>query len=374
MPVNMSNCMRIGVDGLKIPESVRRGPLASVDHAHQLGMAGIFFRTAQQMSPTLDAGEFQAIRDRADELGMYLETGLGKMNPYANPETPEFRAAGDGDIVRGARRIMEACAAIDCRELWCSAGSYKSIYRGRWAYDRFRTDVTWVEQLEATERFVRKLAPIARDLGVHLNFETHEEITSSELVRLVESVGPDVVGIVYDMGNGLQRLEHPAWTARRVAPYVRQTHVKDAAVVRVSGGLTFQSRPCGTGLIDFHTVLAIVAAANPKVNLSIENDSPRSERTKPPSKMLIEVEDPEFVAAHPDLSREELADYLALVDAYAQRIDAGEVVTFNEYAEQPFEYAESVAFIQDSATYLRAVCAAERLPLTDAALASVAQV
>jgi sugar phosphate isomerase/epimerase len=360
--------MRIGVDGLKIPESASRGPLASVDHAHQLGMDGIFFRTAQQMSPTLDAAEFRAIRDRADELGLYVETGLGKMNPYANPETPEFRAAGDGDIVLGARRIMEACAAIDCRELWCSTGSYKSVYRGRWAYDRFRSDVSWVEQLEATERFVRKLAPIARDLGLHLNFETHEEITSFEVVRLVEAVGPDVVGIVYDVGNPLQRLEHPAWTARRVAPYVRQTHVKDVSLVRVPGGLTFQSRPCGTGLVDFHTVLPIIAAVNPDLNLSIENDTPRSERTKPPSRMIIEVDAPDFVAAQPDLSREELDDYLGLVEAFGKRMAAGEVVDHEQYAQQPFEYVESVAFIQKSAGYLRQVALAERLPLAQAPL------
>lgn len=362
--------MRIGVDGLKIPESATRGPLASVDHAHALGMSGIFFRTALQMSPTLDAGEFQAIRDRADELGMYLETGLGKMNPYANAETPEFRAAGDGDITLGARRILEACAAIDCRELWCSTGSYKSVYRGRWAYDRFRTDVDWAEQLAATERFVGKLAPIARDLGIHLNFETHEEVTSFEIVRLVEAVGPDVVGIVYDMGNLLQRVEHPLWTARRVAPYVRQTHVKDSFVMRHPAGLLFQSRPCGTGVVDFDSVLPIVASARPNVNLSIENDAPRSERTKPPSRTIIEIDDPQFLAAHPDLTQEELHDYLALVDALAPRVESGEVMSYDEYAQQRFEYAESVAFIQDSAAHLRAVCRRQQLPLVEEPVAS----
>jgi hypothetical protein len=117
--------MRIGVDGLKIPESARRGPLGSLDHGHALGMAGLFFRTALQMSPTLDPGELRAIRQKADDLGMYIETGLGKVNPYANAETPELRAIGDGDIVLGCRRIMEACAAIDCRELWSVTASYK---------------------------------------------------------------------------------------------------------------------------------------------------------------------------------------------------------------------------------------------------------
>jgi len=32
-------------------------------------------------------------------------------------------------------------AAIDCRELWVGTANYKSIYPGRYATDRFRTDV-----------------------------------------------------------------------------------------------------------------------------------------------------------------------------------------------------------------------------------------
>jgi sugar phosphate isomerase/epimerase len=355
--------MRIGVDGLKIPESARRGPLGSLDHAHELGMAGLFFRTVLQMSPTLDAGELREIRQRADDLGMYIETGLGKVNPYANPETPEFRAVGDGDIILGARRIMEACAAIGCRELWAATASYKSAFRGRWAYDRFRADVTWEEQLEATDRFLKKLAPIARDLGIHINLETHEEITTFELVRLVEAVGPDVTGIVFDTGNVLQRVEHPVWAARRVAPYIRQSHVKDCLVARTPGGLTYQLRPLGTGVVDFSELLPIMAAANPNLHLSIENDESMDDRPRVRQKTLIEIDDPDFLAGHPDLTEAEKTAYMDLVAAYARRIEAGEVLSWDAYADQPFGYAETVAYIQSSAAHLRGICERQGLPL-----------
>src|SRR5262249_8369500 len=155
-------------------------------------------------------------------LGMYLETGLGKVNPYASPEAPELRAIGDGDIRLGFERMMCACAAIDCRELWIGTANRKSQYAGRFSYDRFRTDVAWDDQLVATERFLPTLAPIARDLGIHLNLETHEEITTFECVRLVEAVGPDVMGVVFDTSNVLHRGEDPVAAAGRIAPYVRQ--------------------------------------------------------------------------------------------------------------------------------------------------------
>jgi sugar phosphate isomerase/epimerase len=340
----------IGIDGRKIPEADRRGSIGSIEHAHSMGMQGIFFRTVLDMSPTLDSGVLGAIRSRADDLGLYLETGLGKVNPYANPETPELRAIGDGDILLGFRRMMEACAGIDCRELWVATANYKSQYPGRFGYDRFRTDVDWVDQLAATAKFLKRLAPIARDLGIHLNLETHEEITSFELVRLVEAVGADVVGIVFDTANVLQRIEHPVWAARRVAPYVRQSHMKDASVVHVDGGLSYQLRPCGTGVVDFGSIVPILAEANPSLHLTIENDQSHHDRPLPPRRKLIQVWDPDFLDGHPDLSVAEFAAYLAMIEAYEARPD---VVDQDAYAAAPYGYDETVAYIQSSAEHLR---------------------
>jgi len=362
--------MRIGVDGRKIPEANKRGPIASFDHAHALGMEGLFFRTVLDMSPTLDAGYLGEIKQRADELGMYLETGLGKVNPFATPEAPELRAIGDGDIVLGFRRMMEACAAIDCRELWVATANYKSAFTGRYAYDRFRKDVTWTEQLAATERFLKILAPIARDLGIHMNLETHEEITSFELVRLVEAVGPDVTGIVFDTANVLQRGEHPVMSARRVAPYVRQTHVKDALIAYDGDILDFQMRPCGGGVVDFRAILPILAAANPNLNLSIENYESFADRPRKVTKMIIEIADPLWLEGHPDLTVEEYAAYLEMVRNYARRIESGEVMDRQSWADwvaTNFNYDETVAYIQNSAAHVRAICEELALPLKAAA-------
>lgn len=355
--------MRIGVDGRKIPEATKRGPVDSFNHAHEIGMEGLYFRTVLDMTPTLDAGLLRAVRERADELGMYVETGLGKVNPFATPEAPELRAIGDGDIVLGFRRMMEACAAIDCRELWVATANYKMAFTGRLAYDRFRTDVSWAEQLKATERFLKILAPIARDLGIHMNLETHEEITSFELVRLVESVGPDVTGITFDTANVLQRAEHPAWAARRLAPYVRQTHMKDALVAPYGDVLDFQMRPLGDGVVDFREILPILAEANPTLNLSIENAESHDDRPKPTYRMAIEIHDPQWLAGHPDLTKEELAAYLELIQAYTKRIASGEIPDRDTYAAQPFGYAETVAFIKKGAAHLRGICEEFDLPL-----------
>ncbi|MFJ5956643.1 sugar phosphate isomerase/epimerase family protein [Paenarthrobacter sp. NPDC092416] len=354
--------MRIGVDGRKIPEAKKLGPVESFTHAHGMGMEGLFFRTILDVSPTLDAGYIREVRDKADALDMYFEAGLGKVNPYVMAEAPELRAIGNGDTLLGFRRMMEACAAVEVRELWVSTANYKPQFFGRLAYDRFRTDVSWQDQLEATQKFMQKLAPIARHLGLHLNMETHEEITSFEILRMIEAVGEDVMGVVFDTGNVLQRAEHPVWAAKRVAPFTRQTHIKDAYVAFSPNGLAYQSRECGQGVIDFGEIVPILHVENPELNLSIENNYSLSDQ---PLVYLndIEIFDKEWLAAHPDLSVAELAEFIELINDYKGRIERQEVTDFQTYADAPFQYDETVQWIKTSAEHLRSVCSANGIPV-----------
>ncbi|AUC11354.1 sugar phosphate isomerase [Rhizobium sp. Y9] len=367
--------MRLGIDSQKLPEFVKRGPLASLDLVMELGLAGLFFPTVLDMSPTLDKGALRDIREKADELGLYLESGVGKINPYCSAEAPEFRAIGDGDVNLGFTRMIEASASIGCRELWTSPGNFKSEYRGRLANDRFRTDVTWNEQLLAIEKVLLKLAPVARANGVHLNMETHDEITSFEILRLIEKVGEDCMGVVFDTANGLQRGEHPVYAARRVAPYVRQTHIKDAYVGRAPGGLDFQTRPVGHGIVDFATIVPILAAANPDLNLSLEvaasvEDKPR----KANPRQCIEIDDPAWRAAHPDLNTEELEAYLSLISAFEKRVAAGEIPDWEtyeatnygypSYEKQAYGFDAAIVFIRNSARHIETVCADNGIDLS----------
>jgi sugar phosphate isomerase/epimerase len=301
------------------------------------------------MSPTLDHGEMREIKAHADSLGMYVESGLGKVNPYASPEAPELRAAGDGDILLGFRRMLEACRAADISEVWIGTANFKSQYHGYWCYDRYRTDVTWEEQLQASERFLHKLAPIARDLGIHMNVETHEEITTFEVVRLVEAVGPDVMGVTFDTANVTHRGEDPVAAAKRIAPYVRQTHMKDVVHAFVEEGALRQVRPCGQGLIDFETILPLLYQHNPTLNLSIENPNTHG-------RMIMQIYDPVWQGSHPDLGVGEFAEFIRLTRLCEEKIAAGAWPSLDAYDAIPFDYDREVWFIKESAAHLREIC------------------
>jgi sugar phosphate isomerase/epimerase len=343
--------MRVGVDGRKIPFAAQRGPLGTLDHARELGLDGVFFRSILDLSPTLDPGMLAEIRARADAQDLYLEVGVGKVNPYATPEAPEIRALGDGDYRLGMERQIRAARAMGCTELWVATANYKPDLPGLFAIDRFRTDAPWPDQLAATERFLTTLVPLLREVGCRLNIETHEEITSFEVVRLVESVGPDVLGVTFDTANVLVRAEDPIAAARRIAPYVHLTHVRDALLSFTDEGLTRQVCPCGEGIIDWHRLVPILGEHAPGLHLSIECMERRL-------LMGIPIFDPRWQAAHPDLTIGELAEVIRLTREGERRSAVGMAVNVVAEPTLPSGDDEKLSFIRESAAYLRRLLAA----------------
>jgi len=80
-----------------------------------------------------------------------------------------------------------------------------------------------------------------------------------------------------------------------------------------------------------------------------------------------------WLAAHPDLTVQELAAYLELIHAFEARVRSGEVPDWETYEaanygyptyeQQAYGYAETVQFIKDAAVYLRLVCGELGLPV-----------
>ncbi|GAB7007420.1 sugar phosphate isomerase/epimerase [Nocardioides sp. AN3] len=340
---------RIGTDSSKFPTPEGAGASWLLEHASAAGLEGVFFRSALELSPTLDVEELTALRQMADDLGLYLEVGAAKINPFAAPEAPEIRVLGDGDYLAGIERILAACSAAGIHEIWSATANYKFDIAGRMACDRFRSDVTWSEQLAASAKVMTVLAPVLREHGCHLNIETHEEITTFELVRLVEDGGPDAFGITFDTANVLIRGEDPVAAARRVAPYTRQTHVRDSALFFTPDGLCRVLAPCGQGIIDWPGLLSALSRA-PRKALSIEGIMGRR------FQLPIPIYDPAWHAGQPDMTALEMAVLVRGADEYAAGVADGTRRSRESLAE-PADDHERERFVLDSVAHLRRVVA-----------------
>ncbi|MEU4311120.1 sugar phosphate isomerase/epimerase family protein [Nocardia sp. NPDC024068] len=354
--------LRVGRD-IKLPQPTRdqldaapdaaRDPLDLLRAAARTGLDGVLVRTIVELSPTLDAGLLGDARALADELGLYLHVGVGKVNPYMTAELPEVRDLGAGDYTAGMVRMIEAAAAIGCHELWTATAFQKPPSYGVHAVDRFRTDVTWPEQLRATTAYLHRLAPILRANGSRLDIETHEEITAAELLAMIEEVGGDVVGVTFDPANSVARGEDPHEVASLLAPHIHLTHLRDVALFPHGPDLIRYLAPCGDGVLDWPRLLGTLLDSSPGLHLTIEGSGAHRGR------LVIPRADPRWLrdrGAPPTAATDPLDTMLA---GYTARVCAGEVpghAVFERAAADPAaagELGDIDTFVARAADALR---------------------
>ena len=162
------------------------GPTAVLDRVASLGMDGCLFVSPFELSSRLDPIELRAVRAHADALGVYLAVGLGQIHPLHFDRRPDLLASGNGDMRTALQRVLRLLTAIGCTDVMFSIGTLE---------DRFDTTTPWNQQLQSTCEFLISLKPILHDLGCRLTLKTHEEITTFEILRLIETVGPEVLGV-----------------------------------------------------------------------------------------------------------------------------------------------------------------------------------
>ena len=138
-------------------------------------------------------------------------------------------------------------------------GGDRSPLAGRW--QPFLQDVLTNLQ-EATAS--------AEKAGVNLAVENHQDLASEELLWLCESIDSTRFGITLDTGNPLATAEEPLDYFQRVAPYLKNVHLKDYAIYLSEEGYRLVRCPVGQGVIDFPALFKILATSCPNVTMSIE--------------------------------------------------------------------------------------------------------
>jgi len=294
----------------------------ALEKAKHDGYDGVYYKNPLAISPELDAGELQAAKQCADDLGLYIDVGVGRVNPYNTNETPDVWLIGGGDYKLAVERMIQAGASIGAKEFIGVTAGWKGKHSGYHVYDRFRTDVTWEEQLQATTRFLQKLAPVLRDTGTRINLETHEEITSYEILRIVEEVGEDVVGVTLDTANVVARGEEALSVAKRSAPHIHQMHAKDCILFFSDNGLMRQVKPSGEGIVNYKEIFKTLAPHSPDLHIQIEDHK---------GFYHIDIYVEAWRNAHPDLSMHEVTELVRLARLTEQRIAAGELMDPKEY-------------------------------------------
>lgn len=308
--------MKVGLDGFAL-HPLKLDPFGMLDYCARHGFAGVLLSGMRGLSKELGLDELKPIRHHADELGLYSHPSVYPVNPV-----PGGKSVSDTAAELSAQ--IEAAAACGWHELHSSLGAER---------ERYELDTPWSEQLVAASQVLTQVAPVLRECGSRINLENHGDTTTFELVRLVEGVGPDVVGICLDTANLLVFAENPVDAVERAAPYVHMTHAKDALLFFCESGLKRQGRPVGQGCIDWPAILPILSRHSPDLHLSIEDHK---------WFFYAHIFRDGWLAEQRDLTRDELARTVRLAWDAHRRLETGELSdpdTFEQtdYADEMHE-------------------------------------
>ena len=119
---------------------------------------------------------------------------------------------------------------------------------------------------------VRLIARVFADRGARVALETGQE-TADTLADVLAELGDTGVGVNFDPANViLYGTGDPVRALRRLAPWVRQVHIKDAVAADRPGEVG-REVPVGEGDVDWTAFFAALRAAELRVDLVIEREA-----------------------------------------------------------------------------------------------------
>jgi sugar phosphate isomerase/epimerase len=275
------------------------GPQQLMDQALAVGIEGV------ELPASLLQGEnIPAIARYAQERGLFITLAAGGYDPATLAEAIDL----------GAR---------------LGAGTVRTVVGGaKLGGDRRPLAGRWQSFLQEVLTGLREATVVAEQVDMNLAVENHQDLASEELLWLCESIGSQRFGITLDTGNPLATAEEPLDFARRVAPYVKNVHLKDYCIYLGEEGYRLVRCPLGQGIINFPALFGILAEICPDVTMSIELGALEAR--------YIRVLADDYWPEYPPRSAAHLARVLRMVQANAR--PPGDWRT-------PFERDESVEAI-----------------------------
>jgi sugar phosphate isomerase/epimerase len=244
-------------------------PFDLIAFARTIGAEGLSLETC--FMPALDKGFLL-------ELGAALDdAGLDRILAWGHPvglERGTSRAALD-DLKRHIPYALD----LNCRTMRITASG--SPYSA---------------ELEA--EFARTLDPILRealraaeDQGVVLAIENHGDFNSAAMLRLLERMDSPNLKVTLDTGNLLAVKDDPVEGARKLAPFVAATHIKDLVIEQdeLTGSPTCSCTPTGRGRVNVPAILEHLRAAGYNGLLCIEIHDPSREWIHTPEEELVRL-------------------------------------------------------------------------------------
>jgi sugar phosphate isomerase/epimerase len=216
----------------------------SLDHflqkSTELGLDGLQLADARHLD-SLEYGYVSELRRKAEALGLYLELGTAGTNP---------------DHLQS---IVRAAHVLGSSVVRTFVGKPRGM-----SGDEMRRVVA-----EAAAQLAQVM-PVCERYSVSLAVENHQDLTTDELLSLLELVDSASAGVCFDTGNPLPLLEDPLESAQAFGPLIKTVHLKDYQVVATRDGFRLVGCALGDGCIDLEEILDFLLSEAPTAAINIE--------------------------------------------------------------------------------------------------------
>jgi sugar phosphate isomerase/epimerase len=239
----------------------------------------------------LDSANLQKVKDRAAQLGIQIDSGMGcicetsKSFPKNGPPARQQMLEG-----------LKASHTVGAKVMRVYMGSSED-----------RLGPLPIEaHMETTIKAFRSVRSEAQDLGVKIALENHSgDMQAREVKTIIEQAGKDYVGSCLDNGNPIWCVEDPLVTLETLAPYVVTSHIRDSIVFEYAHGAAGQWTAMGDGNIDLVRFVQRFRELCPQSTMQLEIITGRPPR-------LMPYLDAEFWKAFSKMPAWEFARFVAI--------------------------------------------------------------
>ncbi len=221
---------------------VTHDPLIFLKYCHSIGAGGLQCAIGRR-----DKVYAKELRSYVEDNDLFLEDSVW--------------LGGKADLERFESRVQSVKAAgVRAIRGFCGGRRYEQFDK-REQFDKF-ADRSW--------KTIESVTPIIEKHRIPLAIENHKDWLIPHMLKMLNHIGSEYVGVCIDTGNSFSLLEDPMDTVTAYAPWAHSVHLKDMAVCEYEDGFLLADVAFGDGTLDLPRIVEIIRKARPGIKFSVE--------------------------------------------------------------------------------------------------------
>lgn len=235
----------IGFAGFQPPSPM--SVLGFLEEAYNLGYEGV--QLCENLN-YVDLGkeELLEVKKRAEELGLFIETGMKNIT------------------LDNVKRHLEIAEILSSKMLRIVVGE-NGVY----------PEENSVELRNRAVHILSSVLPQCISKGIRIGLENHFDLPTADLIQIIREINSPEIGLIFDTTNALGFTERPEETLEAIGAHLISIHLKDYNIRKVEAGYLITGTVLGEGRLNTKDILKKALQINPGLSIILEMTTRRDE-------------------------------------------------------------------------------------------------